>query len=132
MDIYKNDDQSSMFSISKNDFDQGNGRRSFAYSISVSSAGFSAALSNIWFEEEEILRFIDNLSSLTSGKKSSLIFEAMSDFKLTIHDKGGLGHFTLEFFLERQMVGNFARITIILSTQVLINFATGLKLSIQG
>ena len=127
MGIYRSNDCKSFFEVEKTDFCDANGSKTFGFRFGVESRGFAGYLSDVWFYDEDLAKFISNIADLTSGKVKAAKLQAMSDFALTVIPTDSSGHFSVKFNLANAADENSADLTVKIETHLLDELATELK-----
>ncbi len=127
MSTYRSNDGKSFFEVEKTDFCDANGSKTFGFRFRVESRGFAGYLSDVWFYNEDLSKFISNIADLTSGKAKAAKLRAMSDFTLAVIPTDSIGHFSAKFSLANATDENSADLTVRIETHLLDEFATELK-----
>ncbi|MCX6132137.1 MAG: hypothetical protein NTX25_24155 [Proteobacteria bacterium] len=127
MSTYRSDDGKSFFEVEKTDFCDANGSKTYGFRFGVESRGFAGCLSDVWFYDEDLVKFISNIADLTSGKAKAAKLQAMSDFALTVIPTDNIGHFSAKFSLANASDENSADLTVKIETHLLDELATELK-----
>ena len=103
------------------------GEKSYGFFCNASSRGFSARLDDIWFYEEDLLKFYKSINDLISNTEKKVELKAMSEFSCMVEAKDSLGHFHLIAKFENLFYNNSAVIVVELETQALMNFLEDLR-----
>lgn len=133
MASFKSEDGKSSIELIKTDYSDGNGSKTYGFTCKASSRGFVAKIENIWFYEEDLLKFHKDINNLISNFsiKSKVELQAMSEFNCVVEPKDFQGHFNLTVYLDDLFYKNSARVNIELETQTLINFSEDLRSQID-
>ena len=131
MTIFKSTKGSGTFEFQKTDAVDENGSLSLGFSWKASSKGFSSELNDIWFYDEDLETFAENLEKLADTTEIETSLEAMSDFKLHVTKLDQLGNFKVQIEMKSPVWGNHSCIVNHLDTSSILSLAKELRDAIQ-